>query len=200
MQRDGNRPLEDQAALRLHRSGLFGAGTSGLCKGLGPDPLENLRWNCHVEKIITKGNKRMFFIIQLKRAGIPVDDIVPFYCTCFRPVVEYSSPVFHHGLPKYLSDDIEGVQKRALKIISPSMSYTDNLNRFNLQSLKARREDHCRKLFSTVVSDQSHKLRALLPPVNNSHYNLRTKRRFQRFVSKTDRFNNTFLPAICNNF
>ena len=99
------------------------------------------------------------------------------------------SPVFHHGLPKYLSDDIEGVQKRALKIISPSMSYTDKLTRFNLQSLKARREDYCRRLFSTVLSDQTHKLRALLPPVNNSHYNLRTKRRFQRFVSNTNRFN-----------
>ena len=99
------------------------------------------------------------------------------------------SPVFHHGLPKYLSDDIEGVQKRALKIISPSMSYTDKLTRFNLQSLKARREDYCRRLFSTVLSDQTHKLRALLPPVNNSHYDLRTKRRFQRFVSNTNRFN-----------
>ena len=104
------------------------------------------------------------------------------------------------NLPKYLSDDIERVQKRALKIISPSMSYADNLTRFNLQYLKARREHHCRRLFSTVLSDQTHKLRALLPPENNSHYNLRTKRRFQRFVSKTNRFNNTFLPAMCNNF
>ena len=125
----------------------------GFAKGLGLTLSENLTWNCHVEKIITKGNKRMFFIIQL----------------------EYSSPVFHHGLPKYLSDDIERVHKRAPKIISPSMSYTDNLTRLNLQSLKARREEHCRRLFSTVLSDQTHKLRALLPPVNNSHYNLRTR-------------------------
>ena len=142
----------------------------------------------------------MFFIIQLKRAGIPVDVIVAFYCTCVRPVLEYCSPVFHHGLPKYLSDDIEGVQKQALKIISPSMSYTDNLANLNLHSLKARREDHCRRLFSTVLSDQTRKFRALLPPVKNSHCNLRTKRRFQRFVSKTNRFNNTFLSAMCNNF
>ena len=143
-----------------------------------------------------------FFIIQLKRAGIPVDVIVTFYCTCIRPVLEYCSPVFHHGLPKYLSDDIEGVQKRALKIISPSMSYTDNLTRFNLQSLKARRQDHCRRLFSTVLSDQTHKHRAPLPPVNNSHYNLRTKRRFQRFVSKTNRFNliTLFNPPCVTNF
>ncbi|KAK2555873.1 putative RNA-directed DNA polymerase from transposon X-element [Acropora cervicornis] len=161
----------------------------GFAKVLGLTLSENLTWNCHVEKIITKGNKRLFFFIQLKRAGIPVDDIVTFYCTCFRLVLEYCSPVYHHGLPKYLSHDIEGVQKWALKIISPSMSYTDNLTCFNLQSLKACRDDHCRRLFSTV-----------LPPVNNSHYNLRTKRRFQRFVSKTNRSNNTFLPAMCNNF
>ena len=76
------------------------------------------------------------------------------------------------------------------------MSYADNLTRFNLQSLQARREDHCRRLFSTVLSDQTHTLRALLTPENNSHYNLRTKRRFQRFVSKTNRFNNTFLPCV----
>ena len=31
--------IDFQAALRLHWSGLFGAGTSGLCKGLGPNPL-----------------------------------------------------------------------------------------------------------------------------------------------------------------
>ena len=120
--------------------------------------------------------RESLFHLYLFRASIPVDDIVTFYSTCFRPVLEYCSPVFHHGLPKYLSDNIKRVQKQALKIISPSMSYTDNLTRFNPQSLKARREDHCRRLFSTVLSDQTHKLRALLPPVNNSHYNLRTRR------------------------
>ena len=82
-------------------------------KVLGLTLSENLKCNCHVEKIITKGNKRMFFIILLKRAGIPVDAIVTFYCTCIRPILEYCSPVFHHGLPEYLSDDIEGVHKLA---------------------------------------------------------------------------------------
>ena len=60
----------------------------GFAKVLGLTLSENLTWNRHVEMIITKGNKRKFFIIQLKRAGIPVDDIVTFYCTCFRPVLE----------------------------------------------------------------------------------------------------------------
>ena len=82
--------------------GAFSGGSRervGFAKVLRLILSENLTWNRHVEKIITKGNKWMFFIIQLKRAGIPVDDIVTFYCTCFRPVLEYCFPVFHHGLP-----------------------------------------------------------------------------------------------------
>lgn len=160
----------------------------------------DLTWNRHVDMIITKGNKRMFFLTQLKRACIPVDDIVAFYCTCIRSVLEYCAPVFHHGLPNYLSEDIERVQKRALKILSPSMSYAASLKRFNLKTLKARREDHCRKLFSTILSNTTNQLRVLLPPENTSHYKLRTIRRFQRLNCKTNRFKDTFIPTMCNNF
>ena len=44
----------------------------------------------------------------------------------FESVLEYSSPV-GAGLTQYLSDEIESVQKRALKIIFPFMSYDDAL-------------------------------------------------------------------------
>ena len=65
-------------------------------------------------------------------------DILNFYCTCIRPVLEYCAPVFHHSLPAYLSDDIERIQKRALSIINPHVSYQENLSRFNLSILKDR--------------------------------------------------------------
>jgi hypothetical protein len=35
--------------------------------------------------------------------------------------------VFHHSLPHYLSDDIERIQQRALKIILPDLSYNEAL-------------------------------------------------------------------------
>ena len=46
-------------------------------------------------------------------------------CTCYinvyvsvvRPVLEYACPVLHINLPQYLSDNIEVIQKRALKCI-----------------------------------------------------------------------------------
>ena len=73
---------------------------------------------CNI-KCIKKANKRLYFIVLLKRANVPLSDIVNFYCTVIRPVLEYCAPVFHHALPQYLSDDIERVQKRALSIICP---------------------------------------------------------------------------------
>lgn len=60
----------------------------------------------------------MYFPRQLKRANVSTN-MVNFYDTCIRSVtvVEYASAVFHYALPKYLSDDIEWIQKPALSII-----------------------------------------------------------------------------------
>ena len=79
--------------------------------------------------------------------------MVDFYCTCIRSVLEYSAQVFNHFLPRYLSDDFERVQKRALLIISPGESYKHNLDRFHLSTLFHRREHLCCKLFNGIQND-----------------------------------------------
>ena len=37
--------------------------------------------------------------------------------TCICPVIEYASSVFHNSLPSYLSDEVEGLQKHAMRMI-----------------------------------------------------------------------------------
>ena len=69
----------------------------------------NFLWNDHISDMIKKANKRIYFLILLKRARVPSNDILNFYCTCVRPVLEYCAPVFHHSLPAYLCNDIERV-------------------------------------------------------------------------------------------
>ena len=44
-----------------------------------------------------------------------------FYITCIRSMLEYACPVFHRALPGYLREDLERLQKRALRIIYPDM-------------------------------------------------------------------------------
>ena len=51
-------------------------------KILGLTVSSDLSWNAHVQEVIKKANKRLYFLILLLRAGIPPKDIVNFYCMC----------------------------------------------------------------------------------------------------------------------
>ena len=56
----------------------------------------SLKWNCHVENIVKKANKRKI-----------------------RPVLEYAAPIWG-DLPQYLVDVIESIQNRCIKILGTS--------------------------------------------------------------------------------
>ena len=165
-------------------------------KVLGLTISNNLSWNDHVKETIKKANKRLYFLVLLKRAGVPLTDIKNFYCATIRPVLEYCSSVFHHGLPQYLSADIERVQKRALSIIDPSQTYDANMGQFGLTTLYNRRQKLCDNQFETI-SVPSHKLFSLLPPKHCPNVNLRRYHEYDLPQIHTDRFKHAFIPAMC---
>ena len=78
---------------------------------------KDLKWNDHVEKIVNKASQRIYLLKQLRRFGLDAGDLKCFYVASIRSILEYSCQVFHYGLPQYLSDVIERIQKRALRII-----------------------------------------------------------------------------------
>ena len=94
-------------------------------KLLGVILSDDLTWNMHVDSIVKKAAKRVYMLYQLKRAGIRQTDLVNVYVSVVRPVLEYACPVCHTNLPKYLSDNIEMIQKRALKSIFSNKGYDD---------------------------------------------------------------------------
>ena len=71
----------------------------------------------------------------LKKCGVPTSDLITVYCSLIRSVIEYASAVFAN-LPKYLSDALEGIQKRALRIILPNLHYDNALILSGLLSLE----------------------------------------------------------------
>ena len=92
---------------------------------------QDLKWNIHVEIIVWKAAKRIYLPRQLKRADVDSKSFIRFYCSCIRSVLEYACQAFHTSLPQYLSNDIEHIQKRALRIIYQDLSYTGNLKKQN---------------------------------------------------------------------
>ena len=69
-----------------------------------------------MEKITTKAVKRRYLSLRrLRRTRISTDDLVKFYCSAMKPVLEYACQVFHRSLPGCLSDEIERIQRRSLR-------------------------------------------------------------------------------------
>ena len=89
---------------------------------------DNLTWNEHVNHIVKKGSKRPYAIHALTKCGLTDRQLVLVYCSIIRSVLEYASPAWA-GLMQYFSDQIESIQKRALKIIFPSLCYEDALKK-----------------------------------------------------------------------
>ena len=52
---------------------------------------------------------------------------MPIYTTCVRSVIDYAAPVFYHGLPAYLSQELERVHKTVMRIITPGIEYQQAL-------------------------------------------------------------------------
>ena len=157
----------------------------------------NLTWNLHIEEVVKKVSKRIYYLIQLKRACIPRNDLVLFYVTCIRSVIDYGIPVIYYSLPKYLRSELERLQKRAIRIICPNTNYEDALISCGLESLSVHHENICTSLFQTVVADENHKLRSLLPPTPTSFYDLRNDRKFEIRRCNTNRFQTSFFVASC---
>ncbi len=89
---------------------------------------------------------------------------------------------------------LKGLKKRALCIIYPQLSYQDALDMLELKTLSTRRGDLCKTRFNSILDDEDHKLRNLLPPkVTSDTYNFRNEKLFNIPKYRTNRFRDTFI-------
>ena len=144
-------------------------------------------------ELIRKCSSRLYFLRQLKRSGVAPSELVQFYVTCIRPVLEYASPVFHRSLPNYISEDLERIQRRAFRIIHPDLSYSVALETVGLPKLHERREKISIDLFDEIVCNPTHSLHSLLPQRKSCKYALRRKSDFTLPLCKTERLKESFI-------
>ena len=115
------------------------------------------------------------------------------YIGYVRPVLEYAAVIWHSGLTRKQSNDIEYIQKRACKIILGHSfnSYNDELNYCNLDTLADRRLTHCLKFAENLNSNN--RTSSLLPPTRlESHGRcLRNSNTITQMPFKTTRFKNS---------
>ena len=114
------------------------------------------------------------------------------YCAPIRSVLEYAAPVWS-GLPVYLSDVLEAVQRRAMRIIFPHADYNTALCSAGLGSPADRRDAICTKFISKARTSPPLNYRYILTNrcTINHGYQLRSgQQRYEQVKGHTERFNN----------
>ena len=92
-------------------------------KVLGLTIQNNLKWDLHISEIVTKASKRLHILRVLKRSRVSPFHLLRVYLALIRSLLGYCCPVWHSSLTINLSDKIERVQKRTMRIIYPALSY-----------------------------------------------------------------------------
>ena len=159
----------------------------------------NLKWNAHVDFMIKKAHPRLYFLSQLRRARATSSDMVKFYTTIVRPVLEYAAPAWSSSLPEYLIYKIEQIQKRAMKIIHPGLRYETALQKSGLRTLLERRKSLCASFFHKIEQPND-KIHHLLPDKRDHKYGLRKQNKYCDIRTRTDRYKKSFIPYNIANF
>ena len=92
-----------------------------------------------VSLITTKASERLYILYTLKKANADIGTLLKAYKVCVRPVLEYCAQVWHFCLPKYLSQDIERIQRRAMKIVFSKLEFSEAIRKAPLESLEERK-------------------------------------------------------------
>ena len=168
-------------------------------KTLGVTLQDDLKWNIHTSNLCKKGSHRLFFLKRLKKCSVEPEELLGFFNTCVRPVLEYAAPVWATGIHQYEIDNLESIQKRAIRIILPGVDYSEALKTLCQDTLYARRNTLSYKLFAEM-QDPNHKLHCLLPPKRRNTRSIRSFQPYQRPKCRTKRYQSSFLNYSIFNF
>ena len=167
-------------------------------KVLGVTLNDHLKWNDNVNILVKKASKRLYILRILQKSGVPPSDLLPVFFALVRLVLEYACAVWHTSLPDFLSNKIELVQKRALRIVYPGLQYTDALQIAQIPRLDTRRHTLCMKTFEKI-GEPNNRLNHLLPPTRVAAHGrtLRNSDCLSLPKCRTARYKHSFVPAMC---
>ena len=166
-------------------------------KVLGLVIQSNLKWNNHIESIVTKASKRLHILRVLRRGDVENNDLINIYTALIRSLLEYCCVVRHHALPSNLSQELERVQKRALKIIFPAFSYSESIQFSNLGALDERRSELCVKTLEKISRGGPLVKHRPMTNQHMHHYQTRGANKYILPKCRSERLRHSFFPSTC---
>lgn len=106
-----------------------------------------LKWSDNINEIVAKASKRLYNLRVLKWACIPSCGLL---CVYVGLICDIDCVKWSNSLTVYLSDKIERVQKRALRILFPNSRYNDALSVCKITRIDYRHFDLCFRVWHNV--------------------------------------------------
>ena len=163
-------------------------------KLLGLTIQSNLKWKANTESIVKKAYKKLWLIRRLKKLGASRNDLLDMYIKQVRCQLEYAAPVWHHAITLEEKQDLERVQKSALRIIfgSEYETYDYALNLCNIQKLETRRDLIGSKFATKSVK---HKKNWFVP---KPRVGMRNQKSYITPIARTERLKESPIYSLIN--
>ena len=164
-------------------------------KLLGTIVSNDLKWDRNTDLIVRKANKRMELLRKISNFGANWEDLKNVYILFIRSLLEQSCTVWHSGLTLENSEDLERIQKCALKIILREnyKTYENALKLLDLDKLDERREYLCLQFAKKCIKNR--KMKDLFPLKDKKHEMItRNQEIFEIKKANTKRLQNS--PVI----
>jgi ribonuclease P/MRP protein subunit RPP40 len=132
-------------------------------KLLGVNISDDLKWDEHINIICAKASKRLHYLSILKRSSVRDAELLLYYKTIVRPIIEYAYPVWQSGLTDDYRQRLEAIQRRAFRIISGTTDYDLQCAVYGIEPVSVRLKNLTRSFFDRI-NEPNDCLHWLLPP------------------------------------
>ena len=158
---------------------------------------KDLKWDRNTKYLVSKANKKMRMLHLASKFTRNREHLTQIYKTFIRCNLEFSSNVWHSSLTNENRQDLERVQKGALKVIlrNEYNNYENALKVSGLQSLDERRDVMCEKFAKNCLNDTNF---SKLFPKNLSKHGMKKRNSFKYVVKKcnTERLRKSSIPFM----
>ena len=156
----------------------------------------DLKFHKNTDVMIKKAYARMCIIHKLYSFNVPVVDLVNIYILYIRSLVEQNVAVWNHTITQEEAEDIERVQKIALKIILKEdyENYDNALDFTGLEKLSIRRKGLCLRFAKKCLKNDKTAGMFPLNPCYDSRQ--RNSEKFQVKFAHNNRLKFSAVPAL----
>ena len=168
-------------------------------KLLGTILTNDLKWEANTSYLVKKAYKRMQLLHNVATFTKETKDLKSIYITYIRPVLEQSSIVWHSSLTKENCDNLERVQRSAIRLIMgrKNFNYKESLLKLNLTSLEERRTSLCLNFAKRAT--MNNRTKKMFPLRKEQRTN--TRRFTEKFIvnkARTKRYQQSTIPFLQN--